>query len=625
MWFRALSVYLYPLIILLIALILLLSKINSSNSGHIQVDTNRPPFDSQLNPTWLIHMSDIHISHCQNASEIRLRKCMTLFNTTIHPKLVVFTGDLCDSYNPCKKPGQTEPIEQQWIQYSTILNETGFNRSNIVEIYGNHDMFGILNFDPFVQPAARYTMRNQSDFYTFVNENEDVRVIGFVPQDFPTAHGPLNFVATLRKKMLDSLEKRLNEPTNSQYTFVGDHFPQEVIANFDSCKSSSGKTLSTLLEEHNVIAFLTGHTHPNKNEVRHFGKKSVELTSMATKINDGFNLITVDNGEMNYQRFDQNQNEDFAMITYPTPSHLATSIRQDSDKDIRVLSFSPSTTKSFIVSIDGKEEGSLNFTRYVDADQTIALYSRPTSLARGKHTLMVSGDMNASVEFYVNQETEKYKESRVLNINLWWVTYLIIALGVDILLTIFFMWMPLKIPSKTWQKILQGPIFVGSSISKLSLPMKIFMTFLALYPLCLPLSFFRTEGEIGIMWMHGYVSIGKNRTDTFALALALVYYVTIYLISVDVSFITVSDKTLSIIADTIIDIFLLIMEIYIWYTFGCDSGYPYYWLASVYLIIPLVEIPIFIWANMRRKMDRFESPPILQVKYNETSDLLTTV
>ena len=137
------------------------------------------------------------------------------------------------------------------------MNESGYNRKNVVEVYGNHDMWGIIDYNPNEEYSALYTIRDQSDFYSFITENDDIRVIGFNPQDFPTAHGPFQFVAQLRKKMLDSLENKLNQPTNAKYTIVSTHFPQEVIANFDSCKSSSGYcsfissafTISEVVEE----------------------------------------------------------------------------------------------------------------------------------------------------------------------------------------------------------------------------------------------------------------------------------------------------------------------------------------------------------------------------------------
>ena len=140
----------------------------------------------------------------------------------------------------------------------------------------------------------------------------------------------------------------------------------------------------------------------------------------------------------------------------------------------------------------------------------------------------------------------------------------------------------------------------------------------------MPLSFFRTAGNISIMWMYGYVIVGKNTYDTFSLAFTVMYYYTIVLICINVAMITRSEKNLWIIIDAIVDLVLYIFCVFLWYKYGCDSGYPYYWLASIYFIVPIVAIPLFILSFLKKKNPKLENIQAT-IKYNEATDVLLAV
>lgn len=726
MWKRIFAFALYPFLLVVILFALVVRQYLTTNSGIIPLETVESKFNLSTDPKYLVQISDIHYSACYN-SENTLYKVFSIMKNKIKSDFVILSGDITDNYNKCNIPALSEPILAHWQGYEKSINDSKIDRSTIFEVLGNHDMWGIDAYTENQFFTKFIKTFNKSNFYSYSQVKNGLRVVAFQPQDFPTGHGPNFFMPIYRSWMINAFEKEItkystnghkhdhthsktiqntndnlnfanldknrivtaitfednannNENNNDQKmnlksdknenfdtsnsyfeqtkdetnnnekgydkkkhavindkygkldtpisnsehaqthhrkiegdkkfdtksdndekidTIVVSHFPRETCINFNS-KSDSGKTFSDLLRENNVLAHITGHTHPLRTEVRHINNDYVEFTSTAFKKTLGFVILTIDNGMVNYELKDLDAKGDYAIVTSPAPTKYQMKVRKSGFIPIRILSFSDSKTKNFTVS--GSVKGKLEFDRYVK--EGVALYSMQTKFEKGKNFVKISGDYDYIVEFSVGEESGPFREPRIVNVQMWWTVFISFFIYLYLILILFSIWKPLVI--KGYKAVLYGPLYVGSLVSRVRTQFKIILTVFFFWPFILPCLIYQTQGHISMLWLYGLVVHWKNNPDLFGFLVTIFYHVTIFIVFIDVSMLIVRQKTQmkKIFFDILIGICLLLIGYGMWYRWGSDIGYKYYWLFSfTYTFIPIsfIIFSFFEWKFHSRR------------------------
>ena len=279
----------------------------------VEINKNYPSFNKSSDPIIITHATDIHVSHLHPRTYYRLNKTLNFWEKMIKPVFAVLSGDLTDNYSHKKSPCYAYPIEKHNIYNDTITN-SGLNLDRLFEIFGNHDLFGVYDWDDNKSYASIYTKTKRSSFHAFSQVRNGVKLIGFVPCEIPFGNGPQQVVATMRTKYLDELERELQQKSDAKYVIIVCHFTHEFIYPLRA-RSTSGKTYEDLIREYNVTCLLTGHVHPKKLEFVHYAN-TMELTMMSMKKCDFFALLSLDNGRINYELHSFNDSQ-ISLITYP--------------------------------------------------------------------------------------------------------------------------------------------------------------------------------------------------------------------------------------------------------------------------------------------------------------------
>lgn len=490
----------------------------------IYVDENIPLYNYSDKPVVVSHLTDIHVTPNNPDARARLNRSLSYIHRKVKPSWALISGDLVDNYVGSKSPTASYQHEDHWKIYADAINSSGISKEELFEIFGNHDLWGLTEWDPVNSLPAKYTTIEMPDFTAFSHERRNVRIVAFTPQEFPTGYGPLAFILAILPKHLDRLEEILKQPTNCKYTILTCHYTHELLYP-RSAKSKSGLTFKDMLKHYNITVYLNGHTHPRKIEPVHYGGV-MELTARATKVSSDLTILTLDNNRINYKSINQ-YSEYNAIISHPVPQHLQVANTKDTTFPINVISFDPSQTKVFNVS--GDATGTLTFKEYIDEENSVALYQMNATFESGIHTIYITGDLTDNVTFAVNCESGPFYESQrsLIDPKTGMVGFpmMFILFGI---ITIF-IWVPFPYFNDTasyiigsgqavnwWLIIFCGPIVVGRALSKLEIWIKIFLTIVVLWEICLPITLYNFEGNLAMFFIWGYVTKGKYVKDVFS-------------------------------------------------------------------------------------------------------------
>ena len=94
-----------------------------------------------MDPLLFTHISDIHISNFKAINEYR-----TLFRTVkkLGANFHLFTGDLVDNYEKQTFPKVGKQMLKDYKNYKELIENELYNET-ILDVAGNHDMFGVLS------------------------------------------------------------------------------------------------------------------------------------------------------------------------------------------------------------------------------------------------------------------------------------------------------------------------------------------------------------------------------------------------------------------------------------------------------------------------------------------------
>ncbi|EAX96942.1 Ser/Thr protein phosphatase, putative [Trichomonas vaginalis G3] len=485
-------------------------------------------FNDSEDPTIIGHLTDIHISDFWPDDIKWFKNNLLIFKEQIKPTFTLITGDMVDNYYSKNIPGDNGQIEDQWKQYNQTLSSIGFKNEELFIIYGNHDVYDLVDMDDFQKIPIKYS--NISPDYSFSKERGNVRIISFNPHALPNCVGPQGYSPPILAKHVDALEKEFEKPSDKKYTILTSHYPHEMFIP-DNAKSKKGNKYTDLMKKYKVTAFVNGHSHPDKVEIVHFAD-TIEITGLATKVFGNFSLISIDNGRLNYQTYDPEKNKGpYAIVTSPNPSHISAFNFPDQEFPIRIVSFDKSKARNFVVSGDAK--GKLGFVRYLNTDKSVALYQMNAKFDTGIHKIQISGDMTETVTFAVNCDSGPFEEVRKHPYNPYSGIVGFPLLFLFSFIIILCMWIPMnfvqnsadyivgKGSSHCWLCIIfLGPLVYGRSLGQLEIWIKVFLTFIIVWNICLPICFYHTNTKTSMLWAWGYVVNGYQVFDAFSVFLA---------------------------------------------------------------------------------------------------------
>lgn len=603
---RLFSIFVYPLIIAIITGSCFMA--NPAKKANIPVNPDAEPFDATKDPIWITHLTDLHISPNYPDSADRMNKTLIYIKEKIDPTFVLLSGDLADNYKRIDPPSASHPMEEHWKLYRSIVAYSNFPDEQVFEVFGNHDLWGIYEYDGTKEPSTIYTPQMPHDnMYGFTKIRHGLRMIAFNPLDFPTGHGGQLFVPPLTKPQMDFLEEKINEKhDNAEYTIVSTHYTNELL--FPKSKSSTSKSYKDLLSQqgdNRVLAVLNGHTHPAKLETSHYGK-CIEFTLTDFKTKDEFGLMTIDNGRIHY-RVSYRTVEKPAIVTYPTPDYIATEISPHGVFNIRVISYSDLAT-NFKVTSDTGFKCTLAFERNV---RNAKMYSCPANFPKGKHSIHVTGDLDETIEFSVDQNAGPFYENHKIDFISFSMVVGVVLLFVYHTIIIVFLYIPSSIipfinEVENWIRtgdgivnwvvpILAGPALVGFRLKAIPLWFKIILTVMVYWPICLPVVIYKTQGHVSMLWLYGFVVKSEVAKDIFSLIFVVIFMIT-FLFILEWMLALYSYKfNYSFIVDFIVSIILAIAAEYFYYMYGGDVGNDGYWSTSfLFFLLPIVLIVLVI-------------------------------
>lgn len=213
--------------------------------------------DAPDNFFWFIQVTDLHLSERQDFS--RVRDFVRFFTETIpviQPELVTISGDLTDARSHVHIRSKQSLSEWKWYR-SAILSSGVLNMTKVLDIRGNHDMFGVLHANHTSDYFSRFSIQGKehagSHFFKVI---KPFGTYSFVLWDAcPTVgvHFPLNFFGQLKPAEEYRLEQLALLAEGSNHTFWIGHYPTSTIL-------SSELDVRALLGR-SAYAYLCGHLH----------------------------------------------------------------------------------------------------------------------------------------------------------------------------------------------------------------------------------------------------------------------------------------------------------------------------------------------------------------------------
>ena len=462
-----------------------------------------PPWNSSLDPLIFTHISDIHIKSFNNIDKYR-----TLFQTAkkLGANFHLLTGDIADDYKKRYFPKVGKQNQKDWKLYKELI-ETEFYNETILDIAGNHDMFGVItpfNKDfGYLDVSKTFTRNNTktiSDFWIKTVNIEGINFILLNPFNFPVVHPPYAFFAHPPEKLLNLLEKEIN---NIGPCSILIHYPTDF---FFRKQNKKGHNLKKIVKNKNVQYIFSGHTHPGNFQIKHHGYGGLEFIGTSTKKTKDFGIVTIDNGRLVYNRvkFKKNKFENYFM-TYPIPIEQITKTHNFNEKntEIRIISYKKEIEDNLYIS--GDFNGKLEYQR--ELKNGAKLYSMPLNISsEGKYEITFKAPgYEIKREFFFGKKV-KIKGEKIGLIKTFVIPHIIST--IFIFLCLLIITFPLKIFDFSYIDdwiinnldgkwyyfilcILLCPLILNYRIcTNAQLYFRIILFFFLIYPLALPFNFF---------------------------------------------------------------------------------------------------------------------------------------
>lgn len=534
---------------------IILTFIFPLKTDKIRILSSNEIFDTSKNPVVFAHLSDTHINYLNQDSIESFRKVISIINS-YSPEFIVLTGDIVDNYDSTSFPRYGDQFEENWNIYQHEIS----NISNIpiVEVGGNHDMFGIKSvlsqknyMIDYSRAFNRSNTLSEKDFlvHSFLVGRSKTNVIAVNPYEFPSPHPPLLFFMQYSTQTLDLLSSEIRKSPSK--SIVISHYP---IGTMHSKRSSAGFKFSEIIgSQSSVLAYLTGHTHPKNLDVLHHGKGNLEIIGPASFQRSKFGMVTIDNNAISWSTIDIT-NPPNGIIAYPIPKEQIsphTIFNDIEHSEIRVIIFSKSKDLRINFSITNMLNSktkknpifsdSLKYSRDLLKGRQV-LYTFPLKNCisdHGTYKITFSGDFNGSTEFCYEDVISTGKEMLPSFQKTREIIFVTFPFFLLILLMVTFVfpfncqvlvfdnieeWIETSNGSNHWYfTFLLGFLLIRTRFQRSPKLIKLFVFLSVLLSFIGPILLFQTEDQIGLISVYGYYINSKAYSADYGTFYAYFY------------------------------------------------------------------------------------------------------
>jgi hypothetical protein len=240
------------------------------------------------------------------------------------------------------------------------------------------------------------------------------------------------------------------------------------------------------------------------------------LEAVATRINEfaSVGVLTLDNQRATYHQVSLDTRP-VALLTSPVPRHMTSGLDVFNEKPVavRALVFGDVLP---VLRVSGAINGVLEFVRNVT--NGVSLWELPGNhtLGLGSHTLIMSGNWSGSCHFTTGNVVAAFEEGRYVRQSgisfeffFAWLMVFLIAIAIPISLTgigeDFEEWIAMWSNESRWLLAFAGGfLIIKRRIRKTPIYFQWILFLALLWPLVLPVAFFRIEKLTAVLWLWGY-------------------------------------------------------------------------------------------------------------------------
>ena len=497
----------------------------------------RDKWDSSKNPFMFLHATDIHLAQSEYLKIVNTR---LLIHTMSFYKanFTLISGDMVDNYGKRHWPKIGRQILDDWNLWRKIVAEEA-GSMDFVDLAGNHDMWGLdyplsdeHHFMDYSYTFNRQNTVNEDEFYAKIMEYRGFKFVLVNPYRFPSAHPPYIYWCHPTRHMLDVIEAAIERAGDC---YVVCHYPVDDVW---WIRSSKGHTFEEIMQSRNIRAYFSGHWHPKRHLVLHHGHGAVEYIGPGAYQFRGFGVVTIDNGRFGYETIHIDDTPVLFILSHPIPTEDISDhqVFSETETEVRLISYAGKRVR---VRCSGSVQGELVFQRTLPNGAD--LYSLPMNVAPGLHHIDLQGDgCNISRDFFIGKQFKGKAEPYVLCQRGFFVARLSI---IPIFLCMLWIVLPISglynygvsnwieggSQNSHWlMTVIFGPNIMRQRVQQLPSRMRQLLLFAVVYPLFLPLHFFKPIcGMFGFAWLC-FIFIGKSMLfDEWALHMTFFYEVVV--------------------------------------------------------------------------------------------------
>lgn len=499
----------------------------STSSGTIESAEIEKTWNDDEDPIIIGHLTDVHINSLEPQRNHKFKTVLKNYRKFNLDTLII-TGDLVDNWGDRRFGQYGQQFEPDYQLYRKLSTEYHQAVKNVIELAGNHDVFGLSqyespnnNFLKYTKTHTRHPDQKLEEFWATPIETDEVVVLALNPFRFPAPHAKFDFWVRQTAEILDFLERslaRANEMAKrstgrSKPVIVACHYPMTFWV-MTNVRSSSGSTFEEIIERSGASLYISGHAHPTHSHYRHHNG-FLEVCAQDLNEHDGYSIITIDNGRPYHRTYNVSETPN-VILTHPVPAKMLTKNVPFSEKTtaIRLISMNDSLN----IEVRGVVDGKMKCVRQLK--NGAYLYSYPLkNLERGFHTLEFDGDWKYELDFFVGTQMNSFEEDYYIPVNQ--IVFALALLAIAVLVNCLFLR-----PCRSIH------VDVNDRIRLLPTWLRYLLTFSVIAPLVLPIAFVNIEGEIGFTCLYGYYADFGFVYDVWGQIIVMVYELGVVLSSV---------------------------------------------------------------------------------------------
>jgi hypothetical protein len=466
------------------------------------------PFHSDEDPVWFMHTTDLSIDARLPTSYSvvyeRLHRALTL----LRPQKVFVSGGVVSNCEHRSYFQYERQHSEDWNLYEMLISELSVNASDVFVVAGDSEVFGVESFDSEDNFARRLFGSSEDGYRTQVRRFGKFRVILLNPYDFPTPpYGLVRWASPslAHRRAIRELLTSVDDVT----TIVLSHHPAMMwTPSFDTSRIDVMRMM--LAAATNTRFFLSGHIDPEFPILMHHGDVLEAVCSpLATFARVG--MVTFDNNRAAYHTVELTE-ETVVILTYPTPLSQISGLDVFNRRDfsVRALVFG---RENVTLNVHGAVEGRLEKQRILRPN--VSLWALPCrGLGYGKHRIEMSGDWDGECEFFVGNSLVGFREPNYLHegnvqnqfLFVWFFAFAAV-IAVPVSLRGIGEDFDRVEPEQRRSWLVKGLGFLVVKRRIRQMPTLFQGVFFAatMWPIALPISFFKSESLLGMVWLYGYL------------------------------------------------------------------------------------------------------------------------